>query len=352
MNIHDIMQMLSDKHGSDIHIKVGMPPHLRVDGQLLPIEGTPKLSSEQAEALIIPLLSAEQKEFLAKEKELDFGYQFREVGRFRINVYHQQGTIAAAFRLIPTEIKTLDELSMPTVLHEFTHYRQGLILVTGPTGEGKSTTLAAMIDEINHTRNQHILTIEDPIEFIYKSDKSIISQREMHLDTLGWEIALRSALRQDPDVVLVGEMRDYETIAAAITTAETGHLVFATLHTSTAAQTIDRIVDVFPAHQQAQIRQQLASTIVAVLSQRLIPRTNGGRVAACEIMIANGAIRNLIREAKTHQIDTVIQTSAASGMMLIENHLLTMVQQGVITATQAREYAFRLQEMDRLLGGN
>lgn len=350
MNIHDIMQLLADKHGSDIHVLTGVPPTLRIDGQLLPVEGTPQLTNEQAEALILPLLTTEQKQYFDKNKELDFGYQFKDVGRFRVNVYYQQGTIAAAFRLIPREIKPLEELQMPPILHEFTKYKQGLILVTGPTGEGKSTTLAAMIDEINSFRNEHILTIEDPIEFIYTPKKSIISQREVNQDTTGWDLALRSALREDPDVVLVGEMRDYETMAAAITTAETGHLVFATLHTATAAQTIDRIIDVFPAHQQAQIRQQLAATIVAVLSQRLIPKNGGGRIAACEIMLANGAIRNLIRETKTHQIDNVIQTSGDMGMMLIENHLLMLVQQGLLAPDKAREYAFRLQEMDRLLG--
>ena len=350
MNIHDIMQLLADKKGSDIHIMTGVQPTLRLDGDLLPVEGTPKLNNDQAGALILPLLTATQKNYLDEHKELDFGYQFKDVGRFRINVYHQQGTIAAAFRLIPKEIKSLDALVMPPILHEFTKYKQGLILVTGPTGEGKSTTLAAMIDEINSFRDEHILTIEDPIEFIYTPKKSIISQREVNQDTLGWDIALRSALREDPDIVLVGEMRDYETIAAAITTAETGHLVFATLHTATAGQTIDRIIDVFPAHQQPQIRQQLAATVVAVLSQRLIPKNGGGRIAACEIMLANGAIRNLIRETKTHQIDNVIQTSADMGMMLIESHLLQLIQQGVITPDRAREYAFRLQEMDRLLG--
>lgn len=350
MNIHDIMQLLADRKGSDIHVMVGVQPTLRLDGQLIPVEGTPNLNPEQAEALVLPLLTAEQKLYFEQNKELDFGYQFRDVGRFRVNVYNQQGTVAAAFRLIPKTIRSLDELGLPPILHEFTKYKQGLILVTGPTGEGKSTTLAALIDEINAFRNEHILTIEDPIEFIYSPKKSIISQREIHQDTIGWDLAMRSALREDPDVVLVGEMRDYETIAAAITTAETGHLVFATLHTATASQTIDRIIDVFPAHQQAQMRQQLAATVVAVLSQRLIPKNGGGRAVACEIMLANGAIRNLIREQKTHQIDNVIQTSADAGMMLIENHLLMLIQQGIITPDKAREYAFRLQEMDRLLG--
>jgi twitching motility protein PilT len=253
--------------------------------------------------------------------------------------------------LIPNKIRTIDELNLPPIFHEFTQYKQGLVLVTGPTGEGKSTTLAALIDEINANRSEHILTIEDPVEFVYQPKQSIISQREIHHDTMGWDIALKSALREDPNVVLVGEMRDFETIAAAITVAETGHLVFATLHTATAAQTIDRIIDVFPSHQQDQIRQQLASTVRAVVSQRLIPVLKGGRVAAIELMIANSAVKNLIREGKTFQIDNVIQTASAEGMMLVETSLVKLVQQGQISEQVARQYAFRYDEFDRLLHG-
>ena len=350
MNIHDILQQLADANGSDIHIMIGSPPTLRVDGVLKPVEGLPSLGPEETETLILPLLTQEQRDYISVNKELDFGYQFKDVGRFRVNVYHTQGALAAALRLIPVRIKSLEGLSMPPVMSQFSEYRQGLVLLTGPTGEGKSTTLAAMIDQINTNRAEHILTIEDPVEFIHKPKKSIISQREVNQDTHGWEIALRSALREDPNVVLVGEMRDLETIASALTIAETGHLVFATLHTATAAQTIDRIIDVFPAAQQGQIKQQLAATLKVVASQRLMPSLQGGRVAAMEIMIANPAIRNLIREGKSHQIDNVIQTSADVGMMLIETHLATLVQQGKISLEEAQKTAFRRDEIDRLLG--
>jgi twitching motility protein PilT len=350
MNIHDILTMLIEQEGSDIHLITGVQPTLRIDGELKPIEGSPVLNQEMAEALILPLMTQDQRDYVKVNKELDFGYQFQDRGRFRINVYHQKNELGAALRLVPARVKTIDELQLPPIFHQFTQYKQGLILVTGPTGEGKSTTLAALIEEINQSRGEHILTIEDPIEFVYAPKKSIISQREINHDTLGWDIALRSALREDPDIVLVGEMRDYETIAAAITTAETGHLVFATLHTATAAQTIDRIIDVFPAHQQGQIRQQLAATLQAVISQRLVPLAQKGRMAALEILLSTSAVKNLIREAKTHQIDNVLQTSAEEGMMLIEKHLAELVQKGAITPEVARTYAFRPDEYDRLMG--
>lgn len=351
MTMHDILQLLIQQNGSDVHILVGVPPILRVEGRLLPVAGVPPLTKEMAEELIVSILTQEQKDYIAVNKELDFGYQFGDKGRFRVNVYHSKGNMSAALRMIPAKIKTIDELGLPPIFHRFTAYRQGLILITGPTGEGKSTSLAALIDEINATRDEHILTIEDPIEFIYQPKKSIISQREINHDTHSWEISLRSALREDPDVVLIGEMRDHETIASAITIAETGHLVFATLHTSSASQTVDRIIDVFPAQQQNQIRQQLAATIKVVASQRLVPKVNGGRFAAFEIMIANSAVRNLIREGKTYQIDNVIQTSSEVGMMLIENHFLQLIQQGIISRETAIERAFRPGEMERLLGG-
>lgn len=350
MNIHDILNQLVELEGSDVHINVGTPPMLRVDGHLRAVEGAPVLTAEQAEALIHPLLTQEQKDYVEVNKELDFGYQFQDKGRFRINVFHAKGTLGAALRLIPARIKSLEELKLPPIISEFANYNQGLVLLTGPTGEGKSTTLAAIIDAINASRADHIITVEDPIEFVYTPKKSIITQREINQDTNSWDIALRSVLREDPDVVLIGEMRDYETIASAITIAETGHLVFATLHTSTAAETIDRIIDVFPAHQQGQVRQQLASTIKVVASQRLMQTVTGKRTAALEVMIANSAVRNLIREAKTFQIDTVIQTSSGSGMMLFENHLLQLVQQGLITQETAIAQAFRPNEINRLLG--
>lgn len=350
MNIHDILNQLVELEGSDIHIVAGSPPMLRVHGELKAVEGAPVLTSKQTEALIFPIMTQEQKDYVTVNKELDYGYTFQDKGRFRVNVYHAQGSLGAALRLIPKNIKSVEDLQLPPILNEFSNYKQGLVLLTGPTGEGKSTTLAAIIDLINSTRADHIVTVEDPIEFVYTPKKSIISQRELNHDTNSWEIALRSVLREDPDVVLIGEMRDYETIASALTISETGHLVFATLHTSTAAETIDRIVDVFPAHQQGQVRQQLAATVKVVASQRLLPAVGGGRIAALEIMIANPAIRNLIREGKTHQIDTVIQTQTATGMMLFEGHLLQLVQRNAITPEVALAHSFRPTEMHRLLG--
>jgi twitching motility protein PilT len=350
MNIHDIMDMVVQQEGSDIHLITGVPPMLRIHGELTPVPQAPALTPEQAEALILPLMDGSQKDYVKVNKELDFGYQFEDKGRFRVNVYHQKNHLAAALRLIPAKVKSLDELGLPQIFHDFTKYRQGLVLVTGPTGEGKSTTLAAVIEEINKTRGEHILTIEDPIEFVYEPKKSIISQREVNTDTHSWEVSLRSALREDPDIVLVGELRDYETISSALTVAETGHLVFGTLHTATAAQTIDRIIDVFPAGQQNQIRQQLAAVLQGIVSQRLVPLTGGGRTAAMEVMLALPAIRNLIREQKTFQIDNVIQTSGQHGMMLIESSLAKLVQQGAITKETAMSYAFRSQEMSRLIG--
>jgi twitching motility protein PilT len=350
MNIYDLLDQLVQLEGSDLHIIVGSQPHFRVNGKLVPVENSPVLEPEDTVALIKPLMTQEQQEYVEVNKELDFGYQFKDKGRFRTNVYHAKGHLAAALRLIPAEIKTLDELNIPEAVHRFGKWKQGLVLVTGPTGEGKSSTLAAVIDEINETRAEHIVTIEDPIEFVYEPKKSIISQRELNHDTEDWTIALRSVLREDPDIVLVGEMRDFETISSAITVAETGHLVFATLHTASAAQTMDRIIDVFPAHQQGQIRQQLAATVKAVASQRLLPTTTGGRFPALELMFANDAIRNLVREGKTHQIDNVIQTSGSAGMMLIETHLSQLIQQGVISEEAAMRQAFRPNELARLLG--
>jgi len=350
MPITEMLQLLIDRKGSDLHLVLGYPPAIRVDGELLAIEGQARLTKDAVEALVASFMTQEQKDYVTVNRELDFSYQYKDLGRFRVNAYYQQGILSAALRLIPAQIKTIDELQLPPIFHDFTKYKQGLVLLTGPTGEGKSTTLAAMIQEINQSRSDHIVTIEDPIEFVHTPDRSIISQREVHQDTNSWEIALRSALREDPDVVLVGEMRDFETIAAAITVAETGHLVFATLHTNSASQTIDRIIDVFPEHQQAQIRQQLSLTLEAVVSQRLVPVAGGGRVAATEIMLANSAIRNLIRDEKAYQIDNVIQTSSESGMMLMENSLLQWANRGTISFETARMYSIRPDEFDRLSG--
>ncbi len=350
MTIFDLLDQLIQLDGSDLHIVAGSEPYFRIDGELMPVQNTPVLTPETVNTLIDPLLKEDQKEYVTVEKELDFAYQFQTKGRFRINVYHTKGCLAAALRLVPFKIKTIEELNLPQEIHRFSQFKQGFVLVTGPTGEGKSTTIASIIDTINKTRAEHILTIEDPIEYVHQPVKCVISQREMNQDTKDWSLALRSALREDPDIVLVGEMRDFETIAAAITVAETGHLVFATLHTGSVSQTMDRIIDVFPAEQQGQVRQQLASTVAAVASQRLLPRQGGGRIPALEIMFANDAVRNLIREGKTYQIDNVMQTSGGQGMMLIENHLARLVQQGLVSQEDATRQAFRPEEMMRLLG--
>lgn len=350
MQIQDLLQFTIDNKGSGIHLVAGSPLSVRVNGILSFPAGPVVLSKEQAESLIFSVLTPEQRKTLEEQKEIDLAYQFEKKGRFRISVYRQMDSFAAAFRLIPDEILDIDELNLPKIFHSFSSYNQGLILFTGPTGEGKSTSLAAIINEINQTESQHILTIEDPVEFVYKSAKSVISQREVGKDTKAWQAALRSALRSDPDVVLVGEMRDFETISLTLTLAETGHLVFATLHTNTAAQTIDRIVDVFPSYQQAQVRQQLSTVLKAVVSQRLVPKIHGGRIAAIELMLNNSAIANLIRENKVYQIDNVIQNSVGTGMMLMENHLMDLMNQKIISKETALNKSFRPNELIRLLG--
>jgi twitching motility protein PilT len=299
--------------------------------------------------LVLPLLSQELKDQLMVNKEVDFSYQFENLGRFRVNAYYSKNEMGAALRLIPTKIKTIEELKLPPLFHQFAQLHQGFVLVTGPTGQGKSSTLAAIIDEINQSRSEHILTIEDPIEFLYTPAKSLISQRELHADTHSWEVALKSALREDPNVVLVGEMRDYETIAAALTVAETGHLVFATLHTNSAAQTIDRIIDVFPEHQQGQVRMQLSNTLQAVLSQRLIKGLKGGRAAAIEILMATSAVRNIIREGKTFQLDNVIQTSSEMGMISLDASLAKLVNNGEIGYEKGLELALSPDQFARLI---
>jgi twitching motility protein PilT len=350
MNIFNIFDYLIEKVGSDIHIIPGIPPSIRVDGNLEFVPEIPALSVDQAKTLIAPLMNEEQKQNFVKKKEIDFGFQYQNKGRFRINVYTTKGGVGACMRLIPARVMSIEELGLPPIFSEFTNFSQGLVLVTGPTGEGKSTTLAALVDRINATRAEHILTIEDPIEFVYTPKSSIISQRELNQDTKNWPIALRSALREDPDVVLVGEMRDFETISSTLTVAETGHLVFATLHTSTAAETIDRIIDAFPANQQNQVRQQLAASLKAVVSQRLCSRIGGGRVPAFEIMMLNSAIRNLIREGKTHQIDNVLQTTANLGNVLIETYLVDLVKKNLITTETAFMNCFRKDVLERILG--
>jgi twitching motility protein PilT len=349
MNIKDLLELTISRKASDLHIVVGTPPNLRVSGELFPIPNEPVLTAQVVEAYLQDILLKEQLEQLSVNKELDFSLSFSQKARFRVNAYMQKGAWAIAFRAIPLEIPTIDGVSLPQILHSFTTVRQGFVLVTGPTGHGKSTTIAAILEEINKTRAVHVVTIEDPIEFIFRPYKSIISQREMGKDTHSWSIALRSALREDPDVVLVGEMRDYETIAAALTVAETGHLVFATLHTNSAAQTVDRIVDVFPEEQQVQVRLQLSNVIEAVFSQRLVPAIKGGRLPAYELMLGTNAIKTAIREGKTHQIDSVIQTSAESGMRTLDAILAGMVRDGAITIETAQSYSLRPEELNRLI---
>ncbi len=349
MDIKQFLQNIVDTKSSDLHLINGVPPMLRIDGELAPVPGIGILTPDQISELLKQVLTNEQIERLTVNKELDFSLAFSEKARFRVNAYTQKNSLAAAFRQIPLEIPNLDSLGLPKILHSFTTLRQGLVLVTGPTGHGKSTTLAAMLNEINATRSTHIVTIEDPIEFVFKPIKSIISQREMRTDTHSWEIALRSVLREDPDVVLVGEMRDYETIAAALTVAETGHLVFATLHTNSAAQTIDRIVDVFPNEQQGQVRLQLSNVIEAVFSQRLIPGTSKGRVVAYETMLGTTAIRTSIRDGKTHQIESILETSQEVGMCTLDKSLADLVKRGLITLEVAQSWSLRPEELSRLV---
>jgi len=349
LDMNQLLELVVSRNASDIHLIAGVPPMLRIDGELVPVSGESPLTPERIERLLKTVMTAEQIEQLTVNKELDFSLSFSDRARFRVNAYTQKQTVAAAFRSIPMEIPEIDSLGLPPILHNFTAMRQGLILVTGPTGHGKSTTLAAMLDEINTNAAEHIVTIEDPIEFIIKPKRSIVSQREMNNDTHSWAVALRSVLREDPDVVLVGEMRDYETIAAALTVAETGHLVFATLHTNSASQTVDRIVDVFPSEQQDQVKLQLSNVLEAVLSQRLIPSISGGRLVAHEIMLATTAIRTAIREGKTHQIDSIIQTSSEAGMNTLESSLAQLVRDGKITIETAKTYALRPEQLSRMI---
>jgi twitching motility protein PilT len=338
------------KHkASDLHLQVGLPPMIRVDGSLAPVNGTDPLTEETLEVLLFAIIDEDQKQILLKDKEFDFSFSYGNLGRFRVNAFHERGNLAAALRLIPNEILTIEQLGLPQIVNKFADYPRGLVLVTGPTGSGKSTTLAALLHKVNVEKAAHIITIEDPIEYTHRSLKSVIAQREVHYDTYSFSAALRSALREDPDVVLLGEMRDLETIASAITIAETGHLVLATLHTNSAAQSIDRMIDVFPPHQQPQIRSQLSNILMAIVSQRLVPTIGGGRVAAAEILIANPAVRNIIREGKIHQLEAVIQTGAEFGMQSMDKTLVNLIHAGTITYEEARNYAIDIDELDRLM---
>lgn len=337
---------IKDK-ASDVHLLVGAKPFLRVNGQLFVFPGGTPLEKSDSIAMAKAILGEERYQTLLKRREMDCSYVFQDQARFRVNLYFQRESLAIAMRLIPPEVPRLADLNLPPILRKLTEKRQGFVLVTGPTGHGKSTTLAAMLAEINATRAEHIVTIEDPIEYFFRDDKSVFSQREIGSDTLSWANALRSTLREDPNVVLIGEMRDLETIKAALTVAETGHLVFSTLHTNSAAETIDRIVDVFPPGAKAQVRMQLANSLLAVISQRLIPTIKPGRVPAIELLLNNHAVQTAIREDKTHMIDNIIQTSAEVGMRLLETSLASWVNKRVVSLEVAKEYALRPKELMR-----
>ena len=346
--LEDLILAVLREHASDLHITVGRHPTLRVEGALIPLTKLPVLTPEDSEGLISAMISQEEQERLIRDKELDFSYEMKEKARFRVNAFYQKGFMGAALRLVPVVIRTLDELDLPPILSDYTRQEQGFFLVVGPTGQGKTTTLAAMIDMINHERAEHIITIEDPIEYLFTPDRSLIDQREVLSDTADFHSALRSMFRQDVNVAMIGEMRDYETMSASVTAAETGHLIFSSLHTNNAAQTIDRIIDSFPSGQQNQIRSQLASSLLGIFSQRLLPRVSGGLVPAYEFMICNPAIRNLIRESRVHELDLVIDTSSKDGMVSLNRSLLELLRKGDITMDTAMAYSLNPNEL-RLL---
>ncbi len=337
---------------SDVHLSAGFSPAVRVRGSISQLDDHPPLTPQDTREIVYSLLNDSQRKRFENDMQLDFAYSIPDVARFRVNVFFQRGSISAAFRLVPNEIQTLESLGLPAVLADFTRKPRGFVLVTGPTGSGKSTSLASMIDLINEEREEHILTIEDPIEFLHMHKRCLINQREIGSDAKDFTSALKAALREDPDVILVGEMRDLETISTALTAAETGHLVFATLHTQSTAQTIDRIIDVFPPHQQHQVRMQLSIALQGIVTQQLLPTADGStRIVGCEVLVPTPAIRNLIREGKTHQIYSALQTSAASGMQTMDSHLAQLVRMGKINRKLAEQRASIPEELGRLLGG-
>jgi twitching motility protein PilT len=349
VHVDEILEEGLLRGASDVHIHCGLPPVFRVDGSLVRSDYEP-LDARTIQRLVYDILTGEQVGRLEAERELDLSYSMGDRCRFRVNVFRQKGSYQAAFRLVPSEIPDMDELRLPPVLRKLTQTTSGLIMVTGPTGSGKSTTIAAMIDHINQTRSVHIITLEDPIEYLHRDKRAMVTQRELHSDTDSFHNALRAILREDPDVILVGEMRDLETISAALTLAETGHLVFATLHTRNAAQTVDRIVDVLPPHQQEQIRVQLSNTLEAVISQLLLPLREGGRVVAVEVLVATSGIRNLIREGKTHQIGTAIETGTNLGMQPMDRSLAELATLDLISLQQAKLHATDPENLERYLG--
>jgi twitching motility protein PilT len=353
LDFADLLLEVIERNASDLHLTAGAHPTVRVRGRLQGLEEYPVMTIERTREIVYSILTNDQRQRLETDWQIDFAYSIPGRARFRVNAYYQRGAIGAAFRLIPTTIKSVEELGLPLVIHELAKRPRGFVLVTGPTGSGKSTSLAAVIDEINATREEHIMTIEDPIEFLHGHKKCIVNQREIGADAQSFALGLRAALRQDPDVILVGEMRDLETIHTALTAAETGHLVFATLHTQDTPQTIDRIIDVFPASQQQQVRVQLSVALQGIITQQLLPTADGaGRVAACEVLLATPAIRNLIREGKTHQIYSSLQTGANIGMQTMDAALATLVRAGKITQKLAESRSSTPDELRRLLGAS
>ena len=348
----EVLRHMVEVRASDVHLTAGFPPAIRDKGKIEPMEGFPVLTSQETREVVFGILNEDQRKRFENHKQLDFAYAIPGVARFRVNCFFQRGVVSAAFRLVPQDIPALDSLGVPQVLRELTAKPRGFVLVTGPTGSGKSTTLASMIDVINCERQDHILTIEDPIEFLHQHKRSIVNQREVGSDAEDFSLGLRAALREDPDVILVGEMRDLETISTALTAAETGHLVFATLHTQSTAQTVDRIIDVFPSEQQKQVRMQLSIALQGIVTQQLLPTADGkGRAVACEVLIPTPAVRNLIREGKTHQIYSAIQTSGSVGMQTMDSHLAQLCRMGKITRSLAEQRAAVPEELKRLLGG-
>jgi twitching motility protein PilT len=348
--LEDVLRLAIEMNATDIHVQVGLPPMFRVRGKLMP-HASPALTAEQCEALVFSIMTEDQKKTFSERLDCDFSYGIPGLARFRINVFRQRGSVAAAFRRIPYQIPAIEQLGLPPNVLELTRLKRGLILVTGATGQGKSTTLASLLDRMNQERQLHIVTLEDPVEYLFDHKSSIVVQREVGIDTLSFASGLRACLREDPDVILVGEMRDVPTIESALTAAETGHLVFATLHTKTPAQGIDRIVDVFPPHQQQQARVQLANVLHAVITQQLLPRRDSDGIAlAMEMLVITSAIRNLIREAKTFQIQSLLQTGASAGMLTMDNSLKALVDKGWISADDALESCFDPKEMARILG--
>lgn len=344
-----LLRQVIDKGASDLHLVVGVPPCIRKDGELIFLREEQVINPQMCQELIFTLLDQERQNILVNNKELDFSLDYGNMGRFRVNIYYQKGSLAASFRYIPPVIKSIEELELPKICYDFARLRQGFVLISGPTGHGKSTTIAAILNEILKSRSCNLITIEDPVEFVFNATKSLVSQRELNSDTYSWSSALRSVLREDPDVVLIGEMRDYETISAALTLAETGHLVFSTLHTNSASQTIDRIIDAFPEEAKNQVKVQLAATLEAVLSQRLIPRVNGGRIMATEIMVGSPAVRTAVREGRTHMLDNIIQTSGFLGMCTLDSSLAKLVKDGSISMETAKLWSIRPEEITRLL---